>query len=1191
MKKTTFLSLYPTKRNFINELKAFWFVLFLVLGQMVFAQDYVTIGTQIQQSGNEVTSPVNGFYSGRKIQIIYSAAELLSAGASAGNIQRLAWDIITANDAEEGFPNYTVKMGHTTATGIPAANFLTNLTQVKAPFNYMPATGFNDIVFDVPFNWNGIDNVVVDICFDSVYFSDTDTFGKLWNYNGEANSYAHAESDDIILCDISQGEGAQARKPRIRFFMQKPSCLAPTNFSTSAITETSGVINWVVSSSDPLNGYSYYKSNNVSAPLSNATPTGTVPAGSSFANISGLDPNTLYYIWVRSNCSTGVYSIWNGPIALRTLCDANDIISTTAGQRCGTGNVTLGAASNGGTIKWYTTVQGGIALAAGDTFTTPEIAANTTYYAAAEAMPGNGVIGTAATLIGAQEFQPTAFCNRWSNYKAQMIYTAGELIAAGLTQGNLTSLGFNIATLGSSGVNEDYIVKIGTTAGNSFSNTTFLTTGLTTVYGPQTYTHTANGWQIINFTTPYFWDGFSNVVIEISHKGAGSDDNARTYYTETTGNNTALVNNGITSKLSALRPNVVFGSCSSSRVPVIASVSASPVLSLSVTNIAICSGESAMVTVNQGEADYDTYVWVPIEGVSGNAVTGWTFDTNVTTEYILHASQSAGIKCSADPVKVNIIVNPLPTPIITTPDITICPGSIQVMNASGGIVTEQLLKDTFDIPSAQFITQDFEGTSSAIINTTYASQGTGSVLFKATSNNANVSYSMNTNIDLSGYTTAQLTFSHIAALEGAVKSRDLGYVQYSSDGGATWTTFPTSSYAGEGNLITIQGDDVAVNGVVFSSKSYTDWAAKFTGNTSLPDSPSLWKTETINVPVTALTNGFRVRFTYTSDFSSLFYGWLIDDLKVTATGNNLIWSPVTDLYTDAAATIAYTGQALETVYVKSDASRSYTVTSSALGGCTAAGTVNVMVKEILAPTVPAPVQVFCNSGTIAELFTDSGTDIKWYVNATGGEHLAPETILEDNTIYYASQTVDACEGIVRVPLTVNLNRMPKAPKGESAQTINVIEGIDATIENIEVILEEEGIVTWYNTQNDAVNNIDPLALNTPLNNGKEYFGVQTVGECTSTESFMVTINIVLEKDKFNKDSFIYYPNPVKDVLNIISPNEITSVSVYNLLGQQINYVQPNASSVKVDMASFAEGIYLINITAGNVMKTIKVIRK
>lgn len=1189
MKKTTFLSLYPIKINFINQLKAIWCMVFLMLGQIVFAQDYVTLGAQVQQSGNEITSPVNGFYSGRKIQIIYSAAELLAAGGTAGNIQRLAWDIITANDAEDGFPNYTIKMGHTTATGIPAANFFTNLTQVKAPFSYMPATGFNDIVFDVPFNWNGIDNLVVDICFDSVYFSDTETYGKLWNYNGDANSYAHAESDDIVLCGISQGEGAQIKKPRIRFLMQKSSCLAPSIFSTISITKNSAVINWVASSSNPANGYSYYKSDANIAPSINTVPTGTVAAGTTSASISGLDPSTLYYVWVRSNCSAEAFSNWNGPIDFRTLCEANNIISTTDAQRCGAGSVTVEAASDGGTIKWYNTAIGGVALSVGSTFTF-SATENTTYYAAAEAMPGLGVIGTATTLIAEKELQPTAFCNRWSNYKAQMIYTAEELIAAGLTQGNLTSIGFNIATPGSSVMNEDYIVKIGATTNTGFLNTTFLTSGLTTVYGPQTYTHTANGWQIINFTTPYFWDGSSNIVVEISHKGIGAEDNAKTYYTETI-NNTALVNNGITSKRSALRPNIVFGSCSSSRIPVQAIVSAPPVLSLSASNVNVCFNETATVTVIEGVTNYDTYIWTPSEGVLGNEVTGWTFDTSITKEYVLHASQSDGTMCSANPILLNINVNPIPTAIITTPEVTVCPGNIQAMSAEGGNVTEQLLKDTFDTASVQFMKQDFVGTSSSSLNTEYVSQGSGSVLFKATSNNADVCYSMNTSINLSGYTTAQLTFSHIAALDGAVKSHDLGYVQYSSDGGETWTTFPVSSYAGEGTLITTQGNDMPVNGVIFSSKSYADWTAKFIGDNSLPDSPSLWKTETINIPVTALTNGFRIRFRYTSDFSSLYYGWLIDNLKITGTGNNLVWSPVAGLYSDALATIPYTGEALGTVYVKSNISESYVVTSSSKAGCQVSEMVNLIVKEVPAPTVPASIQVFCNSGTIAELITDSGTNIKWYKVSEGGEHLAPETVLEDNTVYYASQTLDSCEGILRVPLTANVNRMPAAPKGDSVQSIAVAEGTKAIIENIDIILDDAAIVTWYATEDDAIRGINPLDKNTELIDGEDYFAVQTLGNCTGTESLKVTIGIVLGEDTFNKDQFVYYPNPVKDVFNLFSTTEITFVSIFNLLGQQISFDKTNASTIKIDMTSFAEGVYLVNVIAGDIVKTIRVVKK
>lgn len=1186
------LSHSPVKRNFIKQLNIAFCFLFLALGQIMSAQDYVTLGTQIQDSGNENSSPVNGFYAGRKIQIIYSAAELLAGGAAAGNIQRLAWDIIAANDAEEGFPNYTIKMGHTTVTGISGSNFITNLTQVKGPFDYMPATGFNDIIFDSPFNWNGIDNVVIDICFDNMYFSDTDTFGKLWNYNGEANSYIHSESDDIVLCNTPHADGSLNKKPRVRFFMQKPSCAAPTTFSTSAITENSAIINWGASSSNPANGYSYYKSDSSAAPLVNTNPTGTVTAGSSFANISGLNPNTIYYVWVKSNCATGTFSNWNGPIVFRTLCDANDIVSTIPGIRCGDGSVTLEATSNGGTIKWYDTPAGGVALAAGNSFITPEINANTTYYAAAEAMAGSGIIGTATTLIAAQELQPTAFCNRWSNYKAQIIYTAGELIAAGLTQGNLTSIGFNIATLGSSAVNQDYIVKMGTVTGASFANTTFLTTGLTTVYGPQTYTHTANGWQIINFTTPYFWDGSSNIVVEISHKGLGTDDNAQTYYTETTGSNTALVNNGITSKLSSLRPNIVFGSCSSPRIPVLAAVSVPPVLSLSALTVIVCSGEEAVITVTEGAADYDTYVWTPSEGVSGNSVTGWVFDTDVTTEYVLHASQSTGTLCSANPITINIVVNPLPIAIITTPEISVCPGNIQLMTAQGGVVTKQLFKDTFDIASTQFITQDFVGTSSATLNASYAFQGTGSVLFKATSNNADVCYSMNTNINLSGYTVAQLTFSHIAALDGPVKSHDLGYVQYSSDGGTTWVTFPTSSYAGEGDLVTTQGENVAVNGVIFSSKSYADWALKFLGDNSLPDDPSLWKTETINIPAAALTNDFRVRFKYTSDFSSLFYGWLIDNLKITGIGNNLVWSPVTDLYSDEAATIPYSGESSETVYVKSDMSRSYIVTSSSSAGCAVTAGIDVIVKEVVAPTVPAAIQVFCNSGTVEELITDSGINIKWYAVAAGGIALASTTVLEDNVVYYASQTIDTCEGNLRIPLTVNINELPPAPKGEATQTITINEGTPATIEDIEIILEERGTVVWYSTLNNAVNNENPLEAYTPLIDGEDYFGLQVIGVCSGEEILKVTVGIVMETDEFNKDLFTYYPNPVNDILNLSSSTEITSIGIFNLLGQQISFDQPNVSEVKVDMTSFAEGIYLIKIgAADNNVKTIKIVKK
>ncbi|HLA56071.1 MAG TPA: T9SS type A sorting domain-containing protein, partial [Flavobacterium sp.] len=154
---------------------------------------------------------------------------------------------------------------------------------------------------------------------------------------------------------------------------------------------------------------------------------------------------------------------------------------------------------------------------------------------------GAGTIGTNTALTGTTE-QPTAFCNRWPSYWSQTIYTAADLTAAGLIAGNITSMAYNIATLGDAATNANFTVSIGTVAGATFANTTFLaTTGFTTVYGPASYTHTASGWNVIPFTTPFVWDGVSNIVINVTQSGADNLYNSQTEYTATAGNTTLWV--------------------------------------------------------------------------------------------------------------------------------------------------------------------------------------------------------------------------------------------------------------------------------------------------------------------------------------------------------------------------------------------------------------------------------------------------------------------------------------------------------------------------------------------------------------------------------------------------------------------------------------------------------------------------
>ncbi|MBW8361060.1 MAG: fibronectin type III domain-containing protein [Kaistella sp.] len=99
-----------------------------------------------------------------------------------------------------------------------------------------------------------------------------------------------------------------------------PTCLEPSGVSTTAFTATSATLSWTAPTAAPANGYQVYYS------TSNTAPTGatvldannSVSSATTSAMISGLTPNTVYYVWVRSNCSTTDQSVWIGSTMVYT---------------------------------------------------------------------------------------------------------------------------------------------------------------------------------------------------------------------------------------------------------------------------------------------------------------------------------------------------------------------------------------------------------------------------------------------------------------------------------------------------------------------------------------------------------------------------------------------------------------------------------------------------------------------------------------------------------------------------------------------------------------------------------------------------------------------------------------------------------------------------------------------------------
>ncbi|MGG7036413.1 MAG: T9SS type A sorting domain-containing protein, partial [Flavobacterium sp.] len=73
-------------------------------------------------------------------------------------------------------------------------------------------------------------------------------------------------------------------------------------------------------------------------------------------------------------------------------------------------------------------------------------------------------------------------------------------------------------------------------------------------------------------------------------------------------------------------------------------------------------------------------------------------------------------------------------------------------------------------------------------------------------------------------------------------------------------------------------------------------------------------------------------------------------------------------------------------------------------------------------------------------------------------------------------------------------------------------------------------------------------------------------------------------------ALVVYPNPVIDIVTITNGNLITSVSVFNLVGQQVLSARPNAMATTMDMGNLPVGTYLLKIQSEGKISTVKVVK-
>ena len=106
-----------------------------------------------------------------------------------------------------------------------------------------------------------------------------------------------------------------------------------------------------------------------------------------------------------------------------------------------------------------------------------------------------------------------------------------------------------------------------------------------------------------------------------------------------------------------------------------------------------------------------------------------------------------------------------------------------------------------------------------------------------------------------------------------------------------------------------------------------------------------------------------------------------------------------------------------------------------------------------------------------------------------------------------------------------------------------------------------------------------------------YIGVWRYGTSADGAFQISAYDSTLATSTFENANFRYYPNPVKDILNLSYSKNITSVTAFNLLGQEVITKPINSNLSQIDMSHLSNGTYIVKVTADNQVKTIKVVKQ
>ena len=227
---------------------------------------------------------------------------------------------------------------------------------------------------------------------------------------------------------------------------------------------------------------------------------------------------------------------------------------------------------------WYDVPTGGSFISADTFINTPVLYDTLTYFVESSGGAlGDFQLGTDNNVTGTYDYPNPYSTWYWGN-REQMLIRAEELIDMGIGAGPIMSVSFNAIAAAPMNLT-NFTIKVGHTGVNELN--TWVTTPLQQVWTDPSYVNPA-GWNTHNFSSPFMWDGMSNIVIETCFNNSSYSSGSTIEYTTTPFNscivyradNSSVCTGTTSSYNNGNRPNMILNAmgpgCPSALVPVTA---------------------------------------------------------------------------------------------------------------------------------------------------------------------------------------------------------------------------------------------------------------------------------------------------------------------------------------------------------------------------------------------------------------------------------------------------------------------------------------------------------------------------------------------------------------------------------------------------------------------------------------------